>query len=228
MNKLSTRSFNTYRGLIYGHPRFVEYFYEATPITEISYHRIGSRPASRSSDRAIENLRAIPWVFSWMQSRTTLPGWYGMGTAIEDYLKTDLQGLTNLREMYSQWPFFQTMLDNAQMILSKADMDIARRYSDLVKDPALRKEIFDLIRSEYDRTVRVISQIVQIKELLEKEAFLSESIKRRNPYIDPLSFIQIEFIKRLRQNPSESQKQILEDAILMTINGIAAGLKNTG
>jgi phosphoenolpyruvate carboxylase len=228
MAKLSTRSFNTYRSLIYGHPRFVEYFYEATPIIEISYHRIGSRPASRSNDRAIENLRAIPWVFSWMQSRYTLPGWYGMGTAIEDYLKTDPKGLTILQEMYNQWPFFQTMLDNAQMILSKADMDIARRYSDLVKDKDLRKEIFDLIQSEYDRTVRVICQIVQIKELLEKDPALFRSLKHRNPHIDPLSFIQIELIKRLRMNPNETQKQILEEAILMTINGIAAGLKNTG
>jgi phosphoenolpyruvate carboxylase len=228
MTKLSTRSFNTYRNLIYGHPRFVEYFYEATPITEISYHRIGSRPASRNNSRAIENLRAIPWVFSWMQSRYTLPGWYGMGTAIEDYLKTDPKGLTSLQEMYNQWPFFQTMLENAQMILSKADMDIARRYSDLVKDKDLRKEIFDLIQSEYDRTVRVICQIVQIKELLEKDPVLFRSLKHRNPHIDPLSFIQIELIKRLRQNPNETQKQVLGEAILMTINGIAAGLKNTG
>jgi phosphoenolpyruvate carboxylase len=228
MNKLAKRSLDSYRNLIYGNTRFLEYFYGATPITEISYHRIGSRPASRSNDRAIENLRAIPWVFSWMQSRTTLPGWYGMGTAIEEYLKTTPAGLSSLQEMYNQWPFFQTVLDNAQMILSKADMDIARRYSDLIKDPALKQEIFDIIRSEYDRTVRVICQIVQTKELLEKDAPLRESIKRRNPYIDPLSFIQIELIKRLRKNPSESEKLVLEEAILMTINGIAAGLKNTG
>jgi phosphoenolpyruvate carboxylase len=143
-------------------------------------------------------------------------------------LKANPNGLAVLQEMYNQWPFFQTVLDNAQMILSKADMDIARRYADLVKEPALRQEIFDVIRAEYDRTVRVICQIVQEKELLEKEKALSESIKRRNPYIDPLSFIQIELIKRVRQNPSEAEKLVLEDAILMTINGIAAGLKNTG
>lgn len=228
MNRLAKRSFDVYRALIYGHPRFLEYFYNATPITEISNHRIGSRPASRSNNRAIENLRAIPWVFSWMQSRYTLPGWYGMGTAIEDYLKTDPKGLTNLQEMYNQWPFFQTVLENAQMILSKADMDIARRYADLVKDEALRQEIFGIIRAEYDRTINVIKQIVQEKELLEKDKALSESIKRRNPYIDPLSFVQVELIKRLRQNPTETEKRALEEAILMTINGIAAGLKNTG
>jgi phosphoenolpyruvate carboxylase len=228
MNKLAKRSFDSYRNLIYGHPRFLEYFYNATPIMEISNHRIGSRPASRNNNRAIENLRAIPWVFSWMQSRYTLPGWYGMGTAIDEYLKADPKGLTNLQEMYYQWPFFQTVLDNAQMILSKADMDIARRYADLVKDEALRQEIFSTIRGEYDRTVNVIKQIVGVNEMLEKEKALSESIKRRNPYIDPLSFVQVELIKRLRQNPGETDKRALEEAILMTINGIAAGLKNTG
>ncbi len=228
MNKLAKRSLESYQSLIYKNPRFVEFFYGATPITEISYHRIGSRPASRSNDRAIDNLRAIPWVFSWMQSRYTLPGWYGLGSAIEEYLKTDPKGLSVLQEMYNQWPFFQTVLENAQMILSKADMDIARRYADLIKDQSLKTEIFETIRGEYDRSVRVICQIVQIKELLEKDSLLSESIKRRNPYIDPLSFIQVELIKRLRQNPSEEQKLELEDAILMTINGIAAGLKNTG
>jgi phosphoenolpyruvate carboxylase len=228
MDKLAKRSFEVYNSLIYGHPRFIEYFYSATPIVEISYHRIGSRPASRTNDRAIENLRAIPWVFAWMQSRYTLPGWFGMGTAIEEYLRADPKGLAVLQEMYSQWPFFQTVLDNAQMILSKADMDIARRYADLVPDAALRQEIFGRIRSEYDASVRCICQIVQVKELLERDPGLSESIKRRNPYIDPLSFIQVELIKRVRQNPAEAQKLELEDAILMTINGIAAGLKNTG
>ncbi len=228
MDKLAKRSFETYHGLIYGHPRFIEYFYSATPITEISYHRIGSRPASRSNDRAIENLRAIPWVFAWMQSRYTLPGWFGMGSAIEEYLKADPKGLSILQEMYSQWPFFQTVMDNAQMILAKSDMDIARRYAELVPDAALRQDIFGRIRAEYDATVRSICQIVQVKELLEKDPALSESIKRRNPYIDPLSFVQVELIKRVRNNPTEQEKNELEDAILMTINGIAAGLKNTG
>ncbi|HJT23734.1 MAG TPA: phosphoenolpyruvate carboxylase, partial [bacterium] len=178
---------------------------------------------------SIESLRAIPWVFSWMQSRTTLPGWYGMGSAIEDYLNSDPEkGLSVLREMYGQWPFFQTVLDNAQMILSKADIDIARRYAELVADKALGREIFDRIKAEYDRTVKAIGQIAQVKELLEKDRPLYESIKRRNPYIDPLSFVQVELIKRFRNNPSEAEARELEEAILMTINGIAAGLKNTG
>jgi phosphoenolpyruvate carboxylase len=151
-----------------------------------------------------------------------------MGTAIEEHLKANPNGLAVLQEMYNQWPFFKTVLDNTQMILSKADMDIARRYSDLVKDQTLRQGIFDTIRGEYDRTVSVVCQVTQQKELLERDKDLSESIKRRNPYIDPLSFIQVELIKRLRQNPTEAEKLVLEEAILMTINGIAAGLKNTG
>jgi phosphoenolpyruvate carboxylase len=228
MDKLAKRSLLTYRALIYDHPRFKEYFYSATPIREISNHRMGSRPARRVADDSIENLRAIPWVFSWMQSRHTLPGWYGMGGAVEEYLKGDPKGLATLQEMYAQWPFFKTVLDNAQMILAKADMDIARRYAELVGDKALAKEIFDNLKAEHDRTVSVICQIVQAKELLEKDPDLSESIKRRNPYIDPLSFIQVELIKRLRANPTEADREALEEAILMTINGIAAGLKNTG
>ncbi len=229
MEKLARRSFEVYHSLIYGHPRFAEYFRYATPIEEIRRHRIGSRPASRSGeDDRIENLRAIPWVFAWMQSRATLPGWFGMGSAMEEYLKSDPQGLFTLWEMYAQWPFFQTVLDNAQMILAKADMDIARRYADLVPDAALRREIFDRIRAEYDRTVAAICQAVQVKEPLEKDRQLSETIKRRTAYIDPLSFIQIELMRRLRDNPPEEERRELEDAILLTINGIAAGLKNTG
>lgn len=229
MEKLSRQSFQAYHSLVYGHPRFVEYFHAATPIDEISRHRIGSRPASRGKGDSIEALRAIPWVFSWMQSRTTLPGWYGMGGAIEDYLKTDPEkGLAVLREMYAQWPFFQTVLDNAQMILSKADIDIARRYAELVPDKALGREIFDRIKAEFDRTVTVVCQVVQVAELLEKDRPLYDSIKRRNPYIDPLSFVQVELIKRFRNDPDEAEARELEEAILMTINGIAAGLKNTG
>ena len=229
MEKLSRSSFQVYHALVYGHPRFADYFHTATPIDEISRHRIGSRPSSRSGDRSIESLRAIPWVFSWMQSRTTLPGWYGMGSALEEYLKADPEkGLPVLREMYGQWPFFRTVLDNAQMILSKADIDIARRYAELVPDKALKQEIFDRIKAEYDRTVKVVCQVAQVNEPLEKDRELYESIKRRNPYIDPLSFIQIELIKRFRNNPDEARRRELEEAILMTINGIAAGLKNTG
>ncbi len=228
MNKLAKRSLLVYQDLVYGHPRFTEYFYSATPIREISGHSLGSRPARRVQDDSIGNLRAIPWVFAWMQSRHTLPGWYGMGTAVEEFLQAEPDGLSKLQEMYAQWPFFRTVLDNAQMILAKADMDIARRYAQLVPDKTLGNEIFNRIKAEYDRTFSVICQIVQVRELLEKDAALLESIKRRNPYIDPLSFIQVELIKRIRNNPAEGEHQVLSEAVLLTINGIAAGLKNTG
>ena len=228
MDKLAKRSLLIYRDLVYGHPRFKEYFYSATPIHQISGHSLGSRPARRTQDDSIENLRAIPWVFAWMQSRHTLPGWYGMGGAMDEFLKADPAGLAKLQEMYAQWPFFKTVLDNAQMILAKADMDIAKRYAQMVPDKALGAEIFDRIKAEYDRTFAVICQIVQVKELLEKDMGLSESIKRRNPYIDPLSFIQVELIKRARGNSSEAEQPALSEALLLTINGIAAGLKNTG
>jgi len=228
MDRLSQSSFKTYHSLIYTEPRFKEYFFGATPVAEISRHRIGSRPASRGQTSAIESLRAIPWVFAWMQSRATLPGWFGMGGALAEFLKEDPDGLAVLQEMYGQWPFFRSLLDNAQMILAKADMDIARRYSGLCPDPALGKEMFERIKSEFDLTVSGVLQVVQSAELLEKDPDLADSIKRRNPYIDPLSFIQVEILKRLRGQAHGPELQELEDAVLMTINGIAAGLKNTG
>jgi phosphoenolpyruvate carboxylase len=228
MEKLAEFSHRAYRSLVYDHPRFVEYFRRATPISEISQHRIASRPASRKVSDHIEDLRAIPWVFSWMQSRATLPGWYGLGSALTEYLKADPNGLEQLREMYLQWPFFQQLLDNAQMILAKADLDISRRYAALCPDWELRQEIFSRIEKEYRETFGSIQKVAQVKEMLEKEPQLNQSIKLRNPYIDPISFIQIELIQRLRANPGEPLKTQLQEAILMTINGIAAGLKNTG
>jgi phosphoenolpyruvate carboxylase len=228
MEKLAEFSHRAYRSLVYDHPRFVEYFRRATPISEISQHRIASRPASRKVSDHIEDLRAIPWVFSWMQSRATLPGWYGLGSALTEYLKADPNGLEQLREMYLQWPFFQQLLDNAQMILAKADLDISRRYAALCPDWELRQEIFGRIEKEYRETFGSIQKVAQVKEMLEKEPQLNQSIKLRNPYIDPISFIQIELIQRLRANPGEPLKTQLQEAILMTINGIAAGLKNTG
>lgn len=228
MEDLANHSRHTYRTLVYDHPRFVEYFRTATPITEISRLKIGSRPASRKASDRIEDLRAIPWVFSWMQSRHTLPGWFGLGSALDAYIARDAAGLFTLREMYAQWPFFSTIIDNAQMIVAKADMDIAARYAALVPDQALRDEIFGIIRAEYDRTVQRVCDIAQIEEVLATNPILNHSIKQRNPYVDPLSFVQIELLRRLRADPGGSEHAALEDAILLSINGIAAGLKNTG
>jgi phosphoenolpyruvate carboxylase len=214
-----------YRGLVYENPRFVEYFRQATPIAEISRARIGSRPASRGQEGGIENLRAIPWVFALMQSRHTLQGWYGIGSAVEAWLETRPEGLKDLRAMYLGWPFFRTLVDNAQMVLSKADMDIARRYAGLVRDKGLRREIFSCVEQEYGRSVKAILQVTDCSQLLEKEPALQKS---RNTYIDPLSFIQIELLKRLRKKAGPGRRQGLEEAVLLSLNGIAAGLKNTG
>ena len=228
MEHLAVFSRRVYRALVYDHPRFVEYFRAATPITEISRLKIGSRPASRKASDRIEDLRAIPWVFSWMQSRHTLPGWFGLGSALQDYIACNADGLTTLQAMYSDWPFFSIIIDNAQMILAKADMDIAERYATLVPDAALSAEIFGTIKAEYERTVACLCQVALIDEVLALQPILSHSIKQRNPYVDPLSFIQIELLRRLRADPEGSEHQAIEDAILLSINGIAAGLKNTG
>ncbi len=233
-----------YRSLVYDNPDFLTYFRNATPISEISHLRIGSRPASRRASNRIEDLRAIPWVFSWMQSRHTLPGWYGLGAALTWFVEQRAAhptansesppavdsnaNLVLLRDMYQHWPFFRTVIDNAQMILSKADMGIARQYANLVPDQALADQIHGVIAAEYERTYRMICSVAEIDELLDSRKTLWHSIQRRNPYIDPLSYIQIELLRRLRDAPSGPEHHAIETAMLMSINGIAAGLKNTG
>ena len=229
MAGLADQSAAAYRSLVYEHPRFVDYFYEATPIAEIVRLNIGSRPASRSSSRRIQDLRAIPWVFAWMQSRHTIPGWYGLGAALEHFVAHHPDdGLATLRRMYGEWPFFTTLIDNAQMILSKADMRIARSYAALVKDRALGDEIFDTIAAEHARTVRTVLLVTGQMQLLDNTPILQRSIERRNPYIDPLSAIQVELLRRLRATPDEAGTDELRETVLLSINGIAAGLKNTG
>ena len=218
-----------YRSLVYDDPRFIDYFQEATPITELVRLNIGSRPASRKTSQRIEDLRAIPWVFAWMQSRHTLPGWYGLGAAIEAFIgRRGPAGLALLQRMYREWPFITTLIDNAQMILSKADMRIAHSYAELVKDRALADAIFEQIRAEYDRTVRGVMLVTDQEQLLDCSPILQRSIDRRNPYIDPLSAIQVELLRRLRATPDDAAIAELREAVLLSVNGIAAGLKNTG
>jgi phosphoenolpyruvate carboxylase len=227
LQELSDLSLAAYRGLVYDDPRFLEYFRQATPIAEISRHRIGSRPASRGQADDLGSLRAIPWVFALMQSRHTLQGWYGFGSAVESWLAGPEAKAAELRAMYAGWPFFRALIDNAQMVLAKADMDIARRYASLVKDKALREGVFGLVEAEYRRSVKAILQVTEGGELLAKDPALQKSLRRRNAYIDPLSFIQVELLKRLRRR-SPRGKAGLEEAVLLSLNGIAAGLKNTG
>ncbi|RRR75512.1 MAG: phosphoenolpyruvate carboxylase [Candidatus Viridilinea halotolerans] len=228
METMAQTGWKAYRGLIYDDPQFLIYFRTATPVAEFGRVRIGSRPAARRQSGHIEDLRAIPWVFSWMQSRHTLPGWYGLGTALEHFAAEDATHLALLQAMYQGWPFFTTLLDNAQLIIAKADLVIARRYADLVPDQTLAERIFATICAEYERTVHMIRQVAQIEAILDPQPALQQAIKRRNPYIDPLSYIQIEALRRLRNAPPEADQEELETAVLMAVNGIAVGLKNTG
>lgn len=216
-----------YRELVYGTPEFLTYFEQATCIGEIAELKIGSRPARRSAARSIEELRAIPWVFSWMQSRHTLPGWYGLGSAVAEFLAARPDGLAMLCDMYARWPFWKTLIDNAQMILAKADLVIARLYADLVQDQALAARIYGRIEAEYRSAADAVCRITGQSALLERSPVLGTSIERRNPYVDPLSFIQLVLLDRLRGSTGEGREELVT-AVLESINGVASGLKNTG
>jgi phosphoenolpyruvate carboxylase len=226
VERLAEKACRHYRSLVYETPDFLSYFEQATPLNEIGSLKIASRPARRNSVQDIDQLRAIPWVFSWMQSRHTLPGWYGLGSAITEHLERNPEDQAVLETMYKRWPFWRTLIDNAQMILAKADMVIARLYADLVQDETTRKKVFERIDTEHKRTVDVILQITGQSELLERSPVLLHSIQRRNPYVDPLSFIQLVLLRRLRSGVEPREEMLT--AVLESINGIAAGLKNTG
>ncbi len=226
LDRLAERAARLYRELVYETPEFLTYFEQATPLAEVSQLKIASRPARRGGAHGIEELRAIPWVFSWMQSRHTLPGWYGLGGAVAEHLAEHPEDLAALRAMYVKWPFWTTLIDNAQMILAKADLTIARLYADRVEDQALAGRIFDRIAAEYGRTVDAILQITGQTALLERSPVLRTSIQRRNPYVDPLSFIQLVLLKRLRAG--DGPREELLSAVLESVNGVASGLKNTG
>jgi phosphoenolpyruvate carboxylase len=230
LHRLADTSRKHYRALVYETPEFLTYFEQATPIAEIGRLKIGSRPPRRAegknSPAGIDQLRAIPWVFSWMQSRHTLPGWFGLGSAVVEHLVENPDDRETLAAMYAQWPFWATLVDNAQMILAKADLTIARLYADLVEDRAVGDRIFGRINLEYQRTVEAIRLMTGQAELLDNMPVLKRSIERRNPYVDPLSFIQLVLLARLRSTPEPSPE--LQTAVLESINGIASGLKNTG
>ncbi len=243
MDRLSANAHARYQKLIYEDPTFLNFFEQATPILELGWLNIGSRPSRRTVGHAIAELRAIPWVFSWMQSRYVLPSWYGVGGALEEYIAEDSARLGQLQQMYRQWPFLRAFVDNLQMTLSKADMHIAQNYASLVGDKALRERISDEIQQEYQRTRDMVIKIVGGKALLDNTPVLQESIRRRNPYVDPLSYFQVALLRRLRTlggplmldkmlqqdaTPEERERARLTYAVLLTINGIAAGLRNTG
>ncbi|WP_316233060.1 phosphoenolpyruvate carboxylase [Bradyrhizobium sp. SZCCHNPS2010] len=226
MDRLSELAFKAYRGLVYETDGFVEYFWASTVINEIATLNIGSRPASRKKTRAIEDLRAIPWVFSWAQCRLMLPGWYGFGSAVEAWIAEHPdQGMPFLKELYREWPFFRMLLSNMDMVLAKSSIAIASRYAELVADEDLREKIFGRIRREYHLAIETLLDIMGQDRLLQGNSLLERSVRNRFPYLDPLNHVQVELLKEHRaQNPDE---QILR-GIQLTINGISAGLRNTG
>ena len=229
LERLSELAFKAYRGLVYETDGFNRYFRESTPITEIAGLNIGSRPASRTASERIEDLRAIPWVFSWAQCRVMLPGWYGFGSAVEAWLEETPNGLETLRRLFLNWPFFRTLLSNMDMVMAKADLAIAARYAELVSDPALRDDVFGRIRSEFELTRKYLLAIQQRDELLADNPLLRRSIRNRFPYMDPLNHLQVELLRRHRAGKSnELIDERIRRGIHMSINGIAAGLRNSG
>lgn len=225
LERLSELAFQAYRGLVYETEGFNRFFREATPIAEIGGLNIGSRPASRKASDRIEDLRAIPWVFSWAQCRLMLPGWYGFGSAVESWLKENPDGMDTLRRMVGTWPFFKALLSNMDMVMAKADLVIASRYAHLVSDTTLRDEIFGRIRAEFERTRQFLLSIEQQDDYLADNPMLKRSIRTRFPYMDPLNHLQIELLQRHRAGESDERVQ---RGIHMSINGIAAGLRNSG
>jgi phosphoenolpyruvate carboxylase len=230
--ELSLASMAAYRKLVYETPGFTEYFFDATPIREIAELNIGSRPASRKATQKIEDLRAIPWGFSWGQCRLTLPGWFGFGAAVDAFLnppgataKLSKQRLALLQQMQKQWPFFSSLLSNMDMVMAKSDLALASRYAELVEDKRLRKKIFSAIELEWQRTTQALELITGDKQRLTHNAALQRSIRHRFPYIDPLHHLQVELVRRYRAGQTDER---LKRGIHISINGIAAGLRNTG
>jgi phosphoenolpyruvate carboxylase len=230
MRELARHGEQHFRTLTDQTPGFIDYFYEATPVSEIGLLNIGSRPSHRKKvDRSKGSVRAIPWVFGWAQARHTLPAWYGLGTALATWSDGNPQRLAQLRSMYQEWPFFRMLLSNIQMALFKANMGIAREYAELCEDRTTGDKIYSMVKSEFDRTVAQVLATSGVRELMEDTKALQVSLVRRNPYLDPLNHIQIALLKRYRANPgSDEAPSLWLDPLLRSINAIAAGMRNTG
>jgi phosphoenolpyruvate carboxylase len=226
MEELSADAYRAYRNLVYETAGFERYFWESTVIGEIANLNIGSRPASRKQSTRIEDLRAIPWVFGWAQCRLMLPGWYGFGTAVKAWIAAHPpDGLATLQAMYREWPFFQTLMSNMDMVLAKSNIAIASRYAELVADPKLRHAVFSRLRAEWHDSIDTLLAIMGQKALLERDPLLARSIRNRFPYLDPLNHMQIDLLKRYRAGDADEN---VVQGIHLTINGIAAGLRNSG
>ncbi len=229
MDALAEEGRRAYRALVYETPGFLDYWRQATPIEQLPHLPIASRPVRRTPSGGFEAIRAIPWVFSWMQSRAIIPSWYGIGAALETFCAGEGGGLALLVEMYREWPFFAALLDNVELDLAKADMGIAERYAELVTDAALRARVFSAITAEHERACQFVNRIIGQERLLDHSPVIQRSIERRNPYVDPLNFIQVALLRALRDPATESgQRSALLELALSTVNGIAAGMKTTG
>ena len=227
MDELSAASFARYRADILDNPDTYDYFQQATPVAELEHAKIGSRPAKRGGKKSLGDLRAIPWVFGWMQSRHLVPAWYGVGTALENYARDHVDGLDRLRTMLADFPLFLDMLRNIEVALAKSDFGIARLYASIMPDAAVRERLFAMLQAEFERTRSMVLLISGQSDLLEGNAVLARSIRLRNPYVDPISWIQVELLRRKRSG-TVGEEAALNRAITATINGISAGLRNTG
>ncbi|HZW86761.1 MAG TPA: phosphoenolpyruvate carboxylase [Gallionella sp.] len=226
MEALSLDAFTSYRKLVYETPGFTDYFFIATPIREIAELNIGSRPSARKASGRIEDLRAIPWVFSWGLNRVLLPGWFGFGSAVQKFLEREGDaGLAQLQAMYKNWPFFRGLMSNMDMVLSKTDMGIASRYAELVEDIKLRERIFGAIHHEWEMTVEMLFAVTGNTTLLQDNPTFARSLLTRTPYIDPLNHLQVSLLHRYRTGDNN---ELVKRGIHITINGIATGLRNSG
>ncbi|MDF2582188.1 MAG: phosphoenolpyruvate carboxylase, partial [Mycobacterium sp.] len=225
LDDLAARAQRAYAELVHETPGFVEYFKQSTPVSEIGALNIGSRPTSRKPTTAISDLRAIPWVLAWSQSRVMLPGWYGTGSAFEEYIAGDDTKLDTLRDLYQRWPFFRTVLSNMAQVLAKSDLGLAARYSELVADEDLRARVFDKIVAEHERTVRMHGLITGQDDLLADNPALARSVFNRFPYLEPLNHLQVELLRRFR---SGDEDELVQRGILLTMSGLASALRNSG
>ena len=225
IEEMSQESFEFYRRNIAENADIPAYFEEATPVNQLEFARIGSRPSRRSKSKRLEDLRAIPWVFGWMQSRHALPAWFGVGYALERYASRGPEQEQLLKEMTRSFPLFSNLIGNVELAMAKADMNIARLYASLVTDSALRERVWHMLAEEFERTRRILLRITEQKDLLERKPVLSRSVRLRNPYVDPMSLIQVDLLRRKR---SGMDTEAVNYALGATINGIAAGLHNTG
>jgi phosphoenolpyruvate carboxylase len=229
MKEMSEVAQRKYQDLVFRDPDFLLFFRESTPLPEIGELNIGSRPSKRKNSDRFEDLRAIPWVFAWTQSRYLFPAWYGAGTGLKSFLDGGPNRMPVLQEMYEKWSFFKGLIDNLQMALAKADLLISKEYSAMIGDDTVRQRIFTEIENEYKLTSDMILQITGQEEILDNVPIIQESIRLRNPYVDPLSYLQVRLLTELRdiRERNEDDAELLRE-VLLTINGIAAGLRNTG